>query len=140
MKTTDALSLLSRIRQKANNRILSELANHGIEGLATSHGDILYALFDREKMTMAEIASKIHKDKSTVTALVNKLCQIEYVKKEKEQTDTRVNYVFLTEKGKALKSIFIEISNKLMEDFYRGVSEEEKEAFLELLCKIEKNL
>lgn len=140
MKTTDALSLLSKIRQKANRRILTGLAQYNIEGLATSHGDILFALFHRERMTMAEIAGKIRRDKSTVTALVNKLIQLGYIKRERDPVDTRVYYVSLTDTGKALQPAFEAISREVMETFYQNISEEEKEILLKILMKIEGNL
>ena len=73
MKTRDAISLISKIKEKVNRFILAEMAEQGIQDLATSHGDIIYALYNNHRMTMAEIAKKIGKDKSTVTALVDKL-------------------------------------------------------------------
>jgi MarR family transcriptional regulator, organic hydroperoxide resistance regulator len=45
METRDAISLISKIREKVNRFIVSEMAKHGIEGIGTSHGDIIYALF-----------------------------------------------------------------------------------------------
>jgi len=59
------------------------MAKRNIKGLVTSHGDILYALFQKRTLTMKEIAEGIEKDKSTVTALVNKLIAHGYVQKEK---------------------------------------------------------
>ncbi|WP_228353418.1 MarR family winged helix-turn-helix transcriptional regulator [Variimorphobacter saccharofermentans] len=140
MKTRDIISLISRIRQKVNAFIISELSQGGMEGIVVSHGDILYALFQKERMTMAEIASKIGKDKSTVTALVNKLVNYGYVSKERDTRDSRVTYVVLTPTGKELKPLFEEISQKVLEVFYTNVTEEEKEELLRILCKIDCNL
>jgi DNA-binding MarR family transcriptional regulator len=140
MKTRDIISLISRIRQKVNGFIVSEISGKGIEGIVVSHGDILYALFQRQKMTMAEIAEKISKDKSTVTALVDKLVKLGYVAKERDTQDTRVVYVTLTSKGRELEPIFEAISQELLEVFYMNVSEEEKEELVRILSKIEKNL
>lgn len=140
MKTTDIISLISRIRQKANGFIITEISRQGIDGIVVSHGDILYALFQKQKMTMAEIAGKIGKDKSTVTALVNKLVSLGYVAKERDTEDTRVTYVTLTSKGQDLEPLFEAVSNKVLEVFYANVSEAEKEELLQILSKIDKNL
>lgn len=140
MKTRDAISIISKIKHKINNVIISELSKQGIEGIVVSHGDILYALFQKEKMTMAEIASRIGKDKSTVTALVNKLVHYGYVSKERDTEDARVVYVAITAAGKRLEPSFEEISKKVLDLFYKNFSEEEKEDLFRLLNKIDKNL
>ena len=139
MKTRDAISLISKIRQKVNGFIVSEISKNGIDGIVVSHGDILYALFEKQKLTMAEIAQKIGKDKSTVTALVDKLVRLGYVTKERDAEDTRVVYVTLTPLGHELKPIFEAISREVLDVFYLNVSEGEKEELLRLLSKIESN-
>jgi DNA-binding MarR family transcriptional regulator len=139
MKTRDAISLISKIRQKVNILIISEISNKGIDGIVVSHGDILYALFQKHKMTMADIAERISKDKSTVTALVNKLVSLGYVRKERDTEDTRVVYVTLTPKGYELEPEFEAVSKKVLEVFYRNISEEEKEILLRILSKIDQN-
>ncbi len=139
-KTNDIISIISRIRQKTNNLIVSELSRKGIQGIVVSHGDILYALFRKERMTMAEIADRIGKDKSTVTTLVNKLVNLDYVIKERAAEDTRIIYVNLTPLGKELEPLFIEVSNRVLEVFYTDVSEQEKLELLRILSKIDRNL
>lgn len=139
MNTRDAISLISKIREKSNKLIETEMSQNGIEGIVTSHGDIIYALFKNKRMTMAEIANKIGRDKSTVTALIDKLVKIGYVIKERDTEDTRVVYVTLTEKGYELEPIFEAVSAKLLEVFYLGISEEEKEELTKILNKIYSN-
>lgn len=126
MKTRDAISLISKIKEKVNRFILAEMAEQGIQDLATSHGDIIYALYNNHRMTMAEIAKKIGKDKSTVTALVDKLVLTGYVVKERDATDSRVVHVALTAKGEQLKPVFEEISQRMLNVFYADVTEAEK--------------
>lgn len=139
MKTRDAISLISRIRQKVNGFIVSEISNQGIDGIVVSHGDIIYALFKRQRMTMAEIAEKIAKDKSTVTALVNKLVTLGYVAKERDTEDTRVVYVTLTPQGRELEPVFEAISYEVLKVFYTDISEDEKEELIRILSKIDSN-
>jgi DNA-binding MarR family transcriptional regulator len=139
MKTRDAISLISKIREKVNRLIEAEMSQNGLDGIVTSHGDIIYALFDKPKMTMAEIANKIGRDKSTVTALIDKLVKLGYVVKERDTQDTRVVYAVLTSKGHELKPIFEAISAKVLDSFYLGVSENEKEELAKTLNKIYNN-
>jgi DNA-binding MarR family transcriptional regulator len=139
MKTRDVISLISKIRQKVNGLIETEMAANGIEGIAVSHGDIIYSLFRKQRMTMADIAAKISRDKSTVTALVDKLVRLGYVMKERDSEDTRVVYVTLTDKGRELEPVFEDISNRMLDTFYQNVSEEEREELLRILIKVDSN-
>ncbi|WP_230191705.1 MarR family transcriptional regulator [Paenibacillus sp. CECT 9249] len=139
MESRDVISFISKIREKVNRFIVSEMAKRGIEGIATSHGDIIYALFKTPRLTMADISRRINKDKSTVTALVDKLVRLGYVTKERDVEDTRVVYVALTDKGKELQPIFESVSKELLDLFYLGISEKEKENLLHILKKIYDN-
>jgi len=139
MNANDIISLISKIREKVNRRIISEMAEHGIDGIVTSHGDIIYALINKPSMTMAEIAAKIDRDKSTVTALVDKLVRLGYVAKRRDTEDTRIIYVTLTDKGHELEPVFDDISREILEVFYFGISEKEKEELFQILNKIYNN-
>jgi len=139
MNTKDIISLISKIREQVNLLIVSEMSKHGIDGIVTSHGDIIYALFKNSRLTMAEIAENIGKDKSTVTALVNKLVRLGYVIKERDTQDARVVYVSLTDKGMQLKPIFETVSGAVLDVFYSGISENDKEELIRILNKIYNN-
>ncbi|WP_261305232.1 MarR family winged helix-turn-helix transcriptional regulator [Paenibacillus andongensis] len=139
MKPRDAVSLISKIREKINRFIVSEMVKYGVDDIATSHGDIIYALLKKSRLTMAEIAKKIDKDKSTVTALVDKLVRLGYVTKERDTVDTRVVYVALTHKGEELRPVFEAISKEMLDVFYLDISEKEKEELLRILMKIYNN-
>jgi len=139
MRQEDIVSLIGKIRDKSNKYTVDEMEKNGISNLVTSHGDILFALFNNKKLTMAEISEKISKDKSTVTALVSKLVDYGYVEKIKDSLDSRITYVSLTTKGFELKPIFDDISSKLINKFYINVHDDEKEMLLNTLQKILKN-
>lgn len=110
-----------------------------MEGLAPSHGDILSALFEYSSLTMKDLAREINKDKSTVTALVNKLLNLGYIERTRDLADSRIVYITLTEKGKSLKDDFKEISDKLIERVYKDISKNEQEVLINILTKIQDN-
>ena len=139
METKDIISLISKVRENANRFITNEMDSWGIKGLVPSHGDILVALLKNEKLTMKELAEKIDKDKSTVTALVDKLIKQGYVEKTRDIEDNRVVFVTLTEKGKALKPMFDAISQELLSIVYKDISQNEKEELVKTLTKIKNN-
>ncbi|MEA5093153.1 hypothetical protein SDC9_22208 [bioreactor metagenome] len=134
MKTTKAISTISKIKEHANSFIMQRLAQQGVHGLVPSHGDILVVLFHRHKVTMKDIADTINKTKPTVTVLVAKLVDLGLVKKEQSAEDARVSYVELTAKGKKFKEVFEAISLELAQKLFQGFSQVEQkklEAYLD---------
>ncbi len=131
--------LIGRIRDKANRFIIASLRKHSLEGFAPSHGDILYALFIKGPMSMKDLASIIHRRKSTVTTLVNKLIDAGYVNKESDPRDDRVSIISLSETGRELKETLVDISESLLSQLYQGFTDEEKKELMRLLARLHEN-
>ena len=130
------LALISKIHDKGNRLIIEELKRNGADGLVPSHGDILVCLYQNDKMTMKEIADKIHKTRPTVTVLVDKLEKLGYIKREVSEKDNRYTYIYLTKKGQEFKPVFEQISNDLTDMLYKNLSDKEADILEELLKRI----
>ena len=140
MKTGHIFSLISNVRDKGNKLISKELEAHDIRGLASSHGDILFVLFNFKILPMMEIAKRINRDKSTVTALIKKLEAMGYVEKTADPDDSRVTLISLTDNGWKLKPVFDRISEKLLKQVYKGFTGKEKEEIITGLERLFKNM
>ena len=140
MKKDHIIFLIGRIQYKANRFLSQEMKAHRIKGLAPSHGEILGSLMTRGPLPMSEIGRIIDKDKSTITALVNKLIKMGYVGKKSDPADSRISLIALTRKGMALKPNFHLIAQKLRAHSYKGVSDDERETLVNLLNKLNANL
>ena len=130
------LSLISKIHEKGNRFITDELKRNGADGLVPSHGDILVCLYQYEKMTMKDIADKIHRTRPTVTVLVDKLEKLGYLKREISEKDNRYTYIVLTKKGLDFKPTFEKISNELNGLLYKNLSDKEADILEKLLKKV----
>lgn len=120
--------------------IENELQENQMNELIPSHGNILTALYESDgKLTMKDIARKIGKDKSTVTALINKLISLGYVNKEKSDKDKRVTYITLTQKAIDIEKKYNRVCKAVNETAYKDFSKEEKEELLRLLKKLSSN-
>lgn len=142
MKNINSIvSIIANIHTNANKLIVNELKKNKLEGLAPSHGDILVILYQNEDgIPMNKVTSAINKDKSTVTALVNKLEKMELVEKYKNKSDSRSIMVKLTKKGLDTKPIVVNnISTKLLQTAYKNFTDEEKETIVNLLQKMKNN-
>ncbi len=132
-------SNISVTRRLINDYLIHEMNKVGIKNIATSHGDILVTLFNRGNLTLKQLALRIRRDKSTVTALVNKLVKSGYVKLIVNEQDKRSKYICLTKKGKQLKEPFFEISNNMNKILLKDMDENEVLILIKLLNKIKNN-
>ena len=135
-ETDTIISLISRIREKANRFITGELAARRLHGLKPIHGDLLLALFTCERPTMKELADRVDRKKSTVTTLVDKLIYLGFAVKTRDSQDSRVFRVALTPKGRALKPHLIDISRKLIARVYKDMPVEERKRVVRNLRQI----
>ncbi|MCT4632635.1 MAG: MarR family transcriptional regulator [Firmicutes bacterium] len=140
MNKKNVLGNLGKVKTKYNNKVNNELKDFELKGLCPSHGSILSALNENEKLTMKGISKLICKDKSTVTALVNKLIKLGYVSKHRCELDNRVSYITLTDEGHSVEKIFSNISGKLVEESFKDFTPDEIELLDKLLDKMVDNI
>lgn len=139
MNINSSISLLSNIHTITADFLIEKLKERGFPDFASSHGNILFQLSVNDKMTMGDLAEKINRDKSTTTVLVRKLESEGFITGEPDPADKRSRIIFLTEKGKQFNSIAQELSKELLDTFYKGFTEDEKNIFLGFLLKIKNN-
>lgn len=132
----DTFTMISQIRSAADMILVQKLKDRHIEGIVPSHGAILIQLFSGKSLSMNVLAEKIGKTPQTVTTLVQKLVRLGYLKTEKSQEDRRTTLVSMTEKGKALKPVFMAISEYLYDIQYQDMDETEIMEFRRLLRKM----
>lgn len=140
MKEKYIIYFISKTMKKMNSFIDLKLKEHNIDDLVPSYVNILTAIYLNDgQMKMNEISKQVSKDKSTITVLVNKLIERDYLVKEKSKLDKRVAYISLTEKSMKLENLFREISDEVRSVAYEGFTESEKETFISLLNRINEN-
>ena len=132
--------LISIARKRIHGYILNRLRDNGVDGMATSHGDIIRRLLRQNSMTMGELSFELGKDPSTITTLIKKLVDFGYVRIEKDLRDRRATRVMLTKKGEALKPVYEKISAELYDKIYQGIKDDERKEFRRVLMKIIDNM
>ncbi|ATD55760.1 MarR family winged helix-turn-helix transcriptional regulator [Clostridium chauvoei] len=140
MKDKYIIYFISKTKASMIKFIENKLVENELTDLIPTHGNILTALYESpNKLTMKEISKRIGKDKSTVTALVNKLINLGYIKKEQSPSDKRVTHISLTPKAKSIEYKFNSISSQVKDTAYKDFTKEEKAEFLRLLKKLNSN-
>lgn len=140
MKTDEIISLISRIRQRANELIVDQLEQCGVSGIVPSHGNILVQLYRHGPLPMSRLATLVGRKKNTLTVLVGKLKTTGYVELYKSSKDSRVTLVKLTDKGQVFRQQFEHISFNLLEMTWGDMPLLEREALIGGLEKLERNL
>lgn len=138
--TASLFALAASIRERANTRITSALAERGVTDILPAHGSVLHALFQRSPIPMGVLAEVISRKKNTVTSLVNTLEERGYCRREASSRDARVQFVRLTDKGEATRPLQAEISTALLEKAWGSIEEDEKNACIRTLQRILDNL
>lgn len=136
----DLVSVLARTRTQANHFLVREMAAAGMGNLATSHGDILSELFEEDALFMSQLAHRVGRDPSTVTALVKRLVAAGYVTTARNTHDRRAVMVSLTPAGNNLRSRFAAISKRLLAVQSEGISSHDAQVARRVLLRMQENL
>lgn len=97
-------------------------------------------LWNQGPMSQQKLADSMHKDKNSITKLVDALEAKGFVERRRDKNDRRSNTVFTTEKSQSIKGRTKEFGISMLDDMLEGISEEELRSFLSTLDKISGNL
>lgn len=139
----------SRLSDKINHRIVvsATLLKRQIHRIISEEKleitpdqwTILSYLWDENGLTVGELASRSLKDFANVTRIVDKLQKQAYVTKTKNEKDSRSFLVFYTDKAMDIKEHVERCQKRSTAISMEGLSETEKEIFLQIIKKIEAN-
>lgn len=131
-------SYISRIKIKSYIFIENEAKKRGIT-LSYSHMRIIIILHFNKKLSMKELTEKLGRDKSTVTALVNKLETEGYLKKTVCCKDKRITYLQLKEKSQEIVDTLFEVSEIFNEKVKNTIGEKDTEILYKISQKLLEN-
>lgn len=87
-------------------------------------------IWEKEGMTMNELAQTGHFDKGTVTKAVKKLHGQGYIKIETDEKDRRVRHLYTTEKAEKLIDKIYRIRDRWKDEIMKGLSPSEADRLL----------
>ncbi|MFC1780873.1 MarR family winged helix-turn-helix transcriptional regulator [Planctomycetota bacterium] len=141
MNTEGIIAQIARIRESANELIISELQKRSIKGIVPAHGPVLMYLFELKKpVPIKSVVDKIGRVKSTVTVMIQTLESHGYLRKLPCETDNRITLIELTQKGHKLRKDFNEISKNLQDKVYGNMNMKDRQYLVIQLDIIEKNI
>ena len=127
---------ISRIKQ-VNTRLLNKfLAQKNITAFNGEQGRILHVLWENDGISNRELSKKSGLAMSSLTTMLERMEEKKLLERRVDENDKRKILIFLTDYAKSLKSEYDEISDKMTEISFEGISDEEKLAFETTLEKV----
>ena len=109
-------------------------------GLTIGQPKVLDYLKGHDGAGQKDIARGCHIEPGTLTTLLNRMEDAGLVERRMLNGNRRSLYVFLTEKGKEQLKLVTEAFSGMEEEAFRGISETERELFMDLMLRIYENI
>ena len=97
-------------------------------------------LWNHGSMSQQQLADMMHKDKNSVTQLVDAIERKGFVVRQQNAKDRRSNTLVLTKKAIELRDEAKKKGISILDEMLEGISEEELRAFLTTLHKLNDNM
>ncbi|WP_339230175.1 MarR family transcriptional regulator [Oceanobacillus sp. FSL K6-2867] len=130
-----AYVVLMKAYKSIEERIKKDISSHGMR---TSDFAILEALYHKGKQTIRQISEAVLINTGSITYVIDKLENKELLERSNCKDDRRVVYIQLTEQGRQLMENIFPKHQKVIEDLFDGISEEEKKTIIHVLKTVGK--
>ena len=132
--------LISRIKQ-AGTRIFDRmLAASGIDAFNGAQGRILYVLWQNEDISISSLSAKTSLANTTLTSMLDRMESAGLIIRKPDPADRRSRLIALTEKARALRQEYEQVSERMNERYYTDFTEEEIKQFEVYLQRVLMNL
>ncbi len=118
------------------NRSFAE-AGHDI---TSEQWRILRCLHNRDGQRQQDLADVVHKDKTSITRIIDSMEKRDLVVRIPDRFDRRQNLIYLTNKGKRLQEELMQIVQKTSLEAQRGIEPEHLNIFRNVLTNIQSNI
>ncbi|SJZ52966.1 MarR family winged helix-turn-helix transcriptional regulator [Selenihalanaerobacter shriftii] len=138
MKKLDSIAKYISIAYRAQASLLNDkLADYDI---GRGQYPFLIALYHQDEICQQDLCKIYDIDKAAAGRAVKKLEDKGFIKRKRDSEDKRCYLLYLTEKSKKFKPVFMDILYSIEEEIKKGLSQDEVEIFMKLIKKICYNL
>ncbi|MFN4006729.1 MAG: MarR family winged helix-turn-helix transcriptional regulator [Chitinophagaceae bacterium] len=120
-------------------RLQKNFRNAGLD-ITVEQWSVLYHLWKEDCLSQQELCNRTFRDKPSITRLIDNLERLSLVQRVAKKEDRRINLVCLTDAGKQLQEITIQLANETMNEALIGVSKEEIEVVKRVFQRVYDNL
>ncbi|GIM29498.1 MarR family transcriptional regulator [Clostridium polyendosporum] len=108
--------------------------------LTVSQVLVLHQLWNKDGLTQKEIQKNLNLRPASVSGLVDMLLRKGFIDRKQDDQDARFKRLYLTEEGRRLKDLSLEVIKEIEHIISQGFSEEEKVIFILWMRKLYNNL
>ncbi len=130
---------MAKIRQVGGRISERILKKHDIE-INSAQGRIMFALWQKDGVSINELAKKTQLKKSTLTSMLDRLERMGYIRRQRSKKDRRKILIRRTEKDRTMEKKYVEVSEEMTRLFYKGFSKSQIDHFEKDLERILNNL
>lgn len=105
-------------------------------GLTPPQFGVLKRLYEEDGRSASELVDRLFSDRSTIMAIIDKLEEKDFVRREPDRLDRRVNRIFLTEKAGRIQPDLLAKTEELLRAISSVLSPEEIEILVNSLTKL----
>lgn len=125
--------VLTRAMQSVKKKVEEDIRSHGLN---TTEFAVLELIFHKGEQPIQRIGEKVLIASSSITYVVDKLVQKEYIIRRSCPKDRRVSYAVLTDDGKVLMEEIFPHHEQAIRGITDGLTEDEKDQAIDLLKKL----
>ncbi|KGM99139.1 MarR family transcriptional regulator [Clostridium novyi A str. 4570] len=114
--------LIKEINSKINYKVTEELKNIG---LTVPQITAIKFIAHRKKVTVSELSEEMNITKATVSGILNRLENMNIIKRIRSKEDKRIVYVVFSDEGLSLAKDIKHIMNNCFENIFSNVSKED---------------
>ena len=109
-------------------------------GLTLGQPKVLDYLKDHDGVSQKEIAAGCLIEAGSLTSILNRMEEKDLIERKMLNGNRRTFHIFMTESGKKNQKFVEEAFKKIEKTALNGISEEEQKLFMEIFCRIYRNL
>ena len=128
---------ISHLFRSINIYLSNALEPHG---LGSGQFPFFMRLLHHDGVSQESLANMLRYDRATITRSLNKLEDQGYVIRKRDPNDKRAYCVYLTEEGRKMGPILMEIGANLNDVLLHGFNDDEKAMFISLVEKAAMNI
>ena len=134
----DSFHYLSMINHMTIQKKLMEQLKD--TGLTLGQPKVLDYLKDHDGVSQKEIAAGCIIEAGSLTSILNRMEEKNLIERKMLNGNRRTFHIFMTESGKKNQKLVEEAFKKIEKTALNGISEEEQKLFMDIFCRIYRNL
>ena len=132
---TDIITILTTKIAKIEEEALAESRFSELTGKQMYY---LEAISNLNNPNLGELATELNLSKPSITAIIDKFEEKEFIRKVKSDEDRRVSHIHMAERGKEIEKVHSKIHMRISNIFTSKLTKNELNSLIHLLSKIAK--